>query len=91
MEVVILIVAFYHVTIFRGNEGEARREGSEEQRIAEFLTALALCHTVQVAIQCNPIQSNPIQSNALCHTDQMAIQLTATCLVLFHCISLNFR
>ena len=39
------------VTIFRGEEGEVRREGSEERRIVEFLTALALCHTVQVGIQ----------------------------------------
>ena len=51
IKVFILIVAFHHVTISRGNEGEVWREGSEERRIAEFLTALALCHTVQVAIQ----------------------------------------
>ena len=44
-------VAWHNLTIFRGNEGEARREVSEEHRIAEFLTALALCHTVQVEIQ----------------------------------------
>ena len=33
----------------RAGEGEGRREGGEERQIVEFLTALALCHTVQVA------------------------------------------
>ena len=32
----------------RGEDGEARREVNEEKRITEFLTAIALCHTVQV-------------------------------------------
>ena len=49
-------------TIYRGDEGEARREGSEERQIAEFLTALALCHTVQVAIQPTQIQCLPQSS-----------------------------
>ena len=35
-------------TIFRGDGGKAPREGNEERKIVEFLTALALCHTVQV-------------------------------------------
>ena len=32
----------------RGEDGEARREVNEERRITEFMTAIALCHTVQV-------------------------------------------
>ena len=47
----IVTVAWHHLTNLRGDEGEPRREGSEERQIVEFLTALALCHTVQVAIQ----------------------------------------
>ena len=43
-------------TIFRGDGGKAPREGNEERKIVEFLTALALCHTVQVAVQ--PTQSS---------------------------------
>ena len=50
-KVLVFLTPCHNLTIFRGNEGEARREVSEERRIAEFLTALALCHTVQVAIQ----------------------------------------